>query len=153
MLSLSSMLAFIFGLSLSLLGGPTTLTAEAADSSLFLPRTELIMPASPVFDGFSRGVVAIRVMFDPDDPTIEWADLLRIEMTAADTLGFSFQNENIIDLDGPGPVPTSSTHPVVRGIEDLLREHGHQIRIRPIDRIRRADSEGAIVVPVNLRRE
>jgi hypothetical protein len=146
------MLAFIFGLSLSFLGVPTTPAAETADSSLFLPRTELVIPASPVFDGFSHGVVAIRVMFDPDDPTIEWADLLRIELMADDTIGFSFQNENLIDLEGPGPVPTSSTHPVVRGIEDLLRAHGHQIRIRPIDRIRRAESYGPIVVPVNLGR-
>lgn len=146
------MLAFIIGLSLSFLGVPTTPAAETADSSLFLPRTELAIPDNPAFGGFSHGVVAIRVMFDSDDPTIEWADLLRIELMADDTVGFSFQNENIIDLEGPGPVPTSSTHPVVRGIEDLLRAQGHQIRIRPVDRIRRAESEGPIVVPVNLSR-
>lgn len=84
---------------------------------------------------------------------IEWADLLGVELMAADTVSFHYINPALFNPEEPGPAPAISDDPKVVWLTNVAARVSTDSRFRHHDPNIQHEPGRPVFITVTLRRD
>ena len=84
---------------------------------------------------------------------IEWADLLGVELMAADTVSFHYINPALFNPEEPGPAPAIVDDPKIEWLSAVAARKSVEGKLRRSDLDRQQAPGQPVFITVVLRRE